>query len=154
MNNEAYIEGFVKRANEHGVATKDAIALLKLSAEESPFQQHVMNMQQYAPMHQQRELGPAEQQQIQDAQGKIIPKIFKSNKDPISADMASPGWSAAGGAALGAIPGTLLGSLLGAGLAGGNNRELGGQLGAGLGALTGGGIGGATGAGSGAVNGA
>ena len=66
--------------------------------------------------------------------------------------MASPGWSAAGGAALGAIPGTLLGTLLGGMASAGStvNHGMGKGtdftgLGAGLGLLAGGGIGGAIG---------
>lgn len=70
------------------------------------------SMQSYLPVHERREFTPEEAAMIEQAQRKLIPKIFTSLKDSPSVEMSSPG---ATGLATGGV-GALLGALAGAGL--------------------------------------
>ena len=103
-----------------------------------------VNMPQFAPMGDKRDFSQQEQSQISDAEGKILPKIFKSNIDPITADMSSPGWSsvlsAAGGTAYGGLLGRVLGSAFDS-----NGGSTGAGIGTALGMLGGGTLGGVVG---------
>jgi len=98
-----------------------------------------MGIQQYLPPSERRELSEDEEGAIGKAQKKIIPKIFKSDQDPIHADMSSKGWTAGAsglaGGLLGALGGGVLGSM-GAAEPGGMTPETGMNIGAGLGALS------------------
>lgn len=112
MNNEAFLLGFVKAAYEGASRVE---------------------LNSFAPVAR-RQLDGSEHQQISEAKKKILPKIFTSMADPLTADMSSPAW--AGGITGGMGAG--LGGLIGAGL-GGEQHPI---LGALLGATAGGGIGG------------
>ena len=92
-------------------------------------------MQGFLPVNKRRELSPEEQSQVTSAQGNIMPRIFTSEADPLTADMASPAISGAAGGAMGAG----LGGLVGAGISRGDPRI------AAIAALLGGGLGGVTG---------
>jgi hypothetical protein len=93
--------------------------------------------QNYMPIAQKRQLSPEEQMQIEAAKQKILPKIFTSLKDPMTAKMFSP-WTTG---SLGALLGAGAGGLGGAMIAPKDNEG----LGASLGALLGGGLGGVVG---------
>jgi hypothetical protein len=95
--------------------------------------------QTYLPVQKRRTLSQAEEEEIVDAQRKILPRIFKSDADALTADMASPAWSAAGTGLLGAGLGGMVGGAIG-----GNDHKT-QALTAIIGALLGGGIGGAAG---------
>ena len=103
-----------------------------------------VNMQQYAPLGNKRDFSPQEQSQISDAEGKILPKIFKSNIDPIAADMSSPGWSSVLPGAAGLAGGGVLGSMLGSAFDS-NGGNTGAGIGTVLGMLGGGALGGTIG---------
>lgn len=137
----SFFNGFVKRANEHGIHPQQA---------EHAFRQMIgghmgHNFQQFMAPHPRRELSEFEQDDVSKAKGKIFPKIFKSNKDPIHADMSSPWVPGMGLGALGAGVGGLAGLAGGTLGAGGDTSGMSDELGGGLGALLGGGIAGTVG---------
>ena len=59
-----------------------------------------------------RGLTPAEYVDIAGAESKITPKLFKSESDPVYADMSSPLWSAVGGGVAGSVIGGLAGKYM------------------------------------------
>lgn len=113
MNDEAFLLGFVKAAYEG--ASK-------------------LELNHFAPVAR-RQLDGSEQQQIGEAKKKILPKIFTSMADPLTADMSSPAWAGGLMGAVGAGGGGLLGTMIGAE----TKHPLLGTL---LGAAAGGGLGG------------
>lgn len=101
-------------------------------------------VQQYMPLGKRRDLTEEEEEEVDKAKKKILPRIFDSDQDPISADMASPGWAAGGGGALGGLAGAMLGSAMGITIGGPKRNatmqggmNLGGALGLGAGGLIG-----------------
>lgn len=113
MNDEAFLLGFVKAAYE-GASR--------------------LELNHFAPITR-RSLDGSEQQQISAAKKKVIPKIFKSMADPLTADMSSPAWAGGIMGGIGAGGGGVLGNLLGSEL----EHPLLGTL---FGAAAGGGLGG------------
>jgi len=123
MNKDAIVRGFIKAAVEAGFSEKQARDTMNIAH------------QQLMAQNDKRQLSPAELQQIEQAKGKLLPKLFASYKDPVTAKMFSPALPTGLGALLGGVPGALAGSAL----------TDGSGMGMGLGALLGGGLGGALG---------
>lgn len=112
---------------------------LKTAAAELPAAYMGLVQQKYMPQYKRRDdLEGFEEELVDKGRRRPIPKIFKSDADHPSVDMASPGVSAGVAGAGGAVVGGLLGAPLGAIIAGSNDKdpETGAQLGAGLGAVT------------------
>jgi len=89
--------------------------------------------QRYMPTYSRRdELTPEEQKLVAKNRKNVIPKIFTSAADSPAVDLASPAWSAVGGAGVGA----LVGGISGANMAGwryaGRGAAIGSVLGAGI----------------------
>jgi hypothetical protein len=96
-------------------------------------QTYRVDNQSFLPVGERRNLTAAEEQEIAEAQSKILPKIFDTYADKITEDMSSPMWSGVGAGTLGAGLGGILGAGLGSAL---------GPLGFGGGGLLGASIGG------------
>lgn len=94
---------------------------------------------QFTPPMKRRNLSPAEEAEIEQAQRKLMPDQFPSEGDPLSDDMSSPFWSGLGGGALGALGGGLGGAALGSAVKtdGGTQSGPGAIAGGGIGALLG-----------------
>jgi len=120
---QAFERGFVKAAVEAGFSEKQARDTMNLAH------------QQLMPQYDKRQLSLDELVAIEQAKGKLLPKIFTSYKDPVTAKM----YSTALPTGLGALLGGGAGALLGSALTGGSGTGLG------VGALLGGGLGGAFG---------
>ena len=98
-------------------------------------------LQSWLPVQKARQLSAEEEAEIAEAQNKILPRIFKSEADPISEDMASP-WLL-GGATSGALAGGAVGTLLGRLIDAGRDKDDAWATGLGLllGGVGGGGLG-------------
>ena len=67
--------------------------------------------QRYMPTYSRRdELTPEEQKLVAKNRKNVIPKIFTSAADSPAVDLASPAWSAVGGAGVGALVGGISGA--------------------------------------------
>jgi hypothetical protein len=84
-----------------------------LSKEAASYGAKALQHQQYSPIMERRDLSKNEQSEVDRESNKLIPRIFKSEEDPLSVDMASPWASGAAGAAIGGTAGALLSSPLG-----------------------------------------
>lgn len=107
---------------------KGTTAILKIAT----YGNNSINVQNYTPISQKRQLSQNELNEISDAKGNLLPKLFASNGDQISSQISNP------------LLSTLGGGLLGGGLLGGYGALLGKEFGPeyGLaGGLIGGGLG-------------
>ena len=98
--------------------TKVAVMMLvkqmqKQSDEGGPYDGvRQLGLQSNLPVQRKRKLSPQEEEEIAEAESKLVPKIFKGYGDPATADMSSPWIGAVGGGVAGALGGGLLGGLL------------------------------------------
>lgn len=115
------------------IANKTIEEGVKLSAVAIPAGYAGITHQQYMPLYNRRDLSGAELSDIESASEKIMPKIFKSKADPLTADMSSPMWSALGGG----LVGSMLGGVAGSVIAPRSAAEYVSGLGAGIGGIAG-----------------
>lgn len=72
-----------------------------------------ISLQSYLPIDKKRNLSKNENSQIEEGSSQVIPRIFTSDADNPTVDMASPGWGAGIGGAVGAGLGGIGGAALG-----------------------------------------
>lgn len=119
-----FYNGFIKRAEELGIAPKTAEGMF--NSLPSPVQ---LQQQQYMGQNPRREFTPGEEAKISSREGSMLPKIFQSLADSPAEKIYSPLTDTAVGGGAGALLGGLVGRAVG------GEGSAGGLIGAGAGGL-------------------
>ena len=96
-------------------AELEELHMHKASAE-GPYGMDSMAVQQYAPIHNKRELSSEEQKDVDQGQSQWLPKIFQSYATPLPQMMASPGRQAILAGLAGGLGGAYGGGMIGGAL--------------------------------------